>query len=47
MTAEVLDRASPLLASCVIDLHFWTLLHADGTGEQRPLPEIGEQARRQ
>lgn len=47
VTAEALDGTIPLLVSCVIDLHFWNLLHVEGRDEQQPLPESCEQARRQ
>ena len=46
-TTEALNGRAPLLVSCVIELHFRTVRHADGTAEQRPLPESCEQARRQ
>ena len=46
-TAEVLDGTIPLLVSCVIELHFRAVRHADGMGEQRSLPESYEQARGQ
>ena len=39
------DARIPLLVSCSIDLHFWN--PEQTSGEQPPLPESCEQARRQ
>ena len=46
-SADALEETIPLLVSCVIDLHLWTMASGDRTGERQPLPESCEQARRQ